>query len=100
MALTKEQAMALVKSKWWVGREPIELALFYVAEDRLCMPFDVLQHAVETVVGRPVFAHEFGSSGAANLRKEILGERQKPTLQEILAQIPEAKRLVITEPEP
>ena len=94
MGLTKEQAIALADSEFWKPLSHMERAMFQLFEERLCMPFDVFQEAVEKTLQRPVFTHEFGLN-LDGLKRELLGEKQPPTLDEILALIPEDKRLLI-----
>jgi hypothetical protein len=56
--MTEEQARTLVESRFWERQTPEELASFQLFEERLCMPFEVYQGAVEEVLGRPVFLSE------------------------------------------
>jgi hypothetical protein len=93
--MTREQAIALVETKWWEGKTHRQIAMFQLFEDRLCMPFDKFHEAVEKALGRPVYTHEFGSAGNDGLRKELMGEKPAPTLDEIIEMIPEAKRILI-----
>lgn len=92
--MTREQAVELANSGWWVGKTHRELATFQLYEDLLCMPFSVFHEAVEKTLGRPVFTHEFGLNHDG-LIKELIGEKSAPTTQEILELIPEEKRIVI-----
>jgi hypothetical protein len=91
--VTKEQAVALFDSNWWEGKSPIELAMFQLFEERLCMPFAVFQDAVEAALKRSVWTHEFAYP--ERLQAELLGDKPKPTLDDILNLIPAEKRLVI-----
>jgi len=45
--LTKEQAIALAKTEFWVDLSYEERAMFQLFEKRLCMPFDVFHEAIE-----------------------------------------------------
>lgn len=92
--MTREQAVKLCESNWWIGKEPMDLAMFQMFEDRLCMPFDIFHAAIEKALGRPVWTHEFGLNHDG-LKKELLGEKPMPTMQQILELIPADKRLVI-----
>lgn len=92
--MTKEQALELVATEWWVGKTHREIAMFQMFEERLCCPFEVFHEAVEKTLGRPVFTHEFGLN-ADGIRKELLGEQEPPTLEQIIDMIPEAKRIVV-----
>jgi len=87
--MTKKQAKKLYDSKFWTGMTFKERAIFQLFEDRLCMPFDVFHEAVEKALGRPVWTHEFAY--AESLRKELLGEKPRPTFEEILNLIPKEK---------
>ena len=58
------------------------------------MPFDVFHLALEKTIGRPVFTHEFALN-LDGLKEELFGEKNPPTLEEILNMIPEDKRIII-----
>ena len=94
--LTKEQAIKFAESKiWetenWTARQIVEFQLF---QKILCMPFDVFHEAMEKALGRPVYTHEFGLN-VEGLKKEFLGEKSPPTLEEIIQMIPAEKRVVV-----
>lgn len=91
--LTKEEAITFCENKCYEGMSYRQIAEFQIEQDRLCMPFDVFHEAIEKTLGRPVFTHEFAF--ADELRKELFGEKKKPTFEEILALIPEEKRILI-----
>lgn len=91
--LTKEEAIKLVETKWWEGADNYNIVKFQLFTDKLCMPFDVFHEAIESVLNRPVFTHEFAY--VDDLRKEFLGEKQTPTFEEIINLIPKEKRLFI-----
>lgn len=57
--MTRDQAEVLYKTKWWEGKSAREICLFQLFEERLCMPFELLQKAMSEALGRRVFAHEF-----------------------------------------
>jgi hypothetical protein len=91
--LTKEQAIAIAESgEWekWTDEEIVKLQLF---QDRLCVPFDRFHQAIEKVLGRPVWTHEFAF--IENLREEYRKERPQPTMAQILDLIPGDKRIII-----
>ena len=48
---------------------------------------------MEAVLGRPVFTHEFAFK--EKLQGELGGEKEAPTFEEILALIPEGKRVAV-----
>ena len=91
--LTKDEAIALYNSKFWEPMSLEERFRFQLFESLLCMPFDVFHEAAEAVLGRPVYTHEFADQ-EANIQ-EYLGQRPAPTLEEIIALIPEEKRIII-----
>jgi len=57
--MTKEEALALYDTGWWKDVTPEKIVEFQLYEERLCMPFDKFQAAMEKVLDRPVFTHEF-----------------------------------------
>lgn len=87
--LTKEQAIAFYQTKCYENMSYRQKAEFQIEQDRLCMPFDVFHEAIENTLGRPVFTHEFVNR--EGLRKELYGEKEPPTFEEILNLIPEEK---------
>lgn len=92
--LTKEEAIAFYDSKVYENWTYRQIAEFQMEQDRLCVPFGVFHEAIEKTLGRPVFTHEFGLN-RQGLMKELLGEKEAPTFEEILNLIPEDKRVVI-----
>ncbi len=92
-SIGKEKAIQLYDSKWWEGLSAREIAEFQFFTNELCMPFDKFHEAFEKAIGRPVFTHEFGLD-RDGLAQEFLGEREAPSLVEILNLIPEKKRIV------
>ncbi len=91
--LTKEQAIRFYESGVWQdmsAQEKVEMQLF---QDRLAMPFGEFLQAMESVLGRPVYTHEFADKDS--LQKEFLGEIAPPTFDEIVGKIPEEKRMII-----
>jgi hypothetical protein len=94
MSLTHEQAVALGKTDWWIGMPTHDIVQFQLFEDRLCMPFGEFQQAVQDALGRPVWTHEFAAPDL--LRAEFLGDRPRPTFEDILNLIPAEKRIVVS----
>jgi len=91
--MTKYDAMRLYESKFWEKMTLRDRAVFQLHEEKLCMPFGVFHEAMEATLGRPIFTHEFAFPDA--LRKEMNGEKPAPTFDEILALIPEDKRIIV-----
>jgi hypothetical protein len=93
-SIGREKAVALANSGWWNGRTPRELAKFQLFTAELCMPFDVFHGATEKCLGRPIFTHEFGLN-LDGIMLEFLGEKDAPTMDEIVELIPAEKRILI-----
>lgn len=91
--IAKDRAIAMASTGWWEGVPDIDVVRFQLFQRCLCMDFSDFYGAVERVLGRPVYTHEFAKPEL--LRDEFLGGRERPTFQEILDQIPEEKRAVI-----
>jgi len=87
--LTEKEAIAFYENKLYDHLTTSQKAFFQMEQERLCMPFGVFQEAVQEVVGRPVWTHEFAKPDL--LRKEMRGERKAPNFQEILDMIPKGK---------
>lgn len=92
--MTKEQAILLYDSGFWVEMGYRDRAVFQMFEDKMCMPFEVFHEAVEKTLGRPVFTHEFGLN-RKGLQMELMGEAKLPSLEDIVNLIPEDKRVII-----
>lgn len=92
--LTKEEAIAFYDNKLWEDMDYKQKAIFQMQQDRLCMPFDVFHESIEKALGRPVYTHEFGLN-REGLMKELLGEKDAPTFEEIIGLIPEEKRILV-----
>jgi hypothetical protein len=93
-SIGKENAIELYNSNWWEGLSYREIAGVQLFTTELCCPFDIFHEAVQKSLGRPVFTHEFGLN-YQGICKEFLGEKEPPTMEEIISLIPEQKRIVI-----
>ncbi len=91
--LTKEQAIAFGENKCYEGMTPRQIAEFQLMQDYLCVPFDIFHKAVSDALGRAVYTHEFADREA--LLKELNGEKEPPTLEDIIGLIPEDKSILI-----
>ncbi|WNY26163.1 hypothetical protein [Methanolapillus millepedarum] len=67
--ITKELAIKLSELNWWKSVSAECIVKFQLYEPRLCMQFQDFHEAVETVLERPVFSHEFAFSDS--LRTEF-----------------------------
>jgi len=94
--MTKEQAIALFDSKFWEDMTYRERAKFQLFEEKLCMPFDVFQEAMERSLKRSIWTHEFGMN-TEGLKKELIGEASPPTFEDIVNLIPADKRIILVE---
>ncbi len=94
ISIGKEKAIELYNSNWWEELSYREIAEFQLFTTELCCPFDVFHEAVEKSLGRPVFTHEFGLN-YSGICEEFLGERESPTMDEVLNLIPQEKLIVL-----
>ena len=92
--LTKEQAIAVAESKVWKRWTPLQIVGFQLYQRKLCMDFSAFHSAIEKVLERPVFTHEFAYPD--HLRSEYEGKKDRPSLEEILNLIPKEKLIVVS----
>lgn len=90
--LSREQAIAFGKTGEWKTWTPEQIFAFQIQQDKLCVDFSAFHEATEKALGRPVFTHEFARPDL--LVAEFLGVRKKPSLDEIMEQIPKEKILL------
>lgn len=95
--ITKPQAVAIFRSKAWTRWTVEEIVRFQLYQDRLAMPFGTFHEAVEVVLGRSVWTHEFADT--VRLQEEYEGAREAPSFEEILAQVPGKVLLVLVDAE-
>lgn len=91
--LTKQEAIAFCENKGYEGWTSRQIAEFQMEQDRLCVPMEVFHKAMQEVLGRPVFTHEFAFR--ERLLAELYGDAPHPTFEEIVSLIPEEKRILI-----
>ena len=94
VSIGKDAAIALAATRWWEGLDARAIAERQLFTEELCCPFPVFHEAVESSLGRPVYTHEFALD-YAGICREFLGEKQPPTIDEIIELIPEDKRLFV-----
>jgi hypothetical protein len=92
---TKEKAIALAESGEWKDWTDDEIVKCQLFQEKLCMPFSRFHEAIEKVLGRPVYTHEFGLN-YDGLVAEYLGERPAPTFDEIVSLIPKEKLIILS----
>ena len=84
----------MAETKWWEGRPAKEVALIGLLTRELCLPIDELYKALHDALGRGVYTHEIALNLDA-LIQELHGERDAPTLEDIINLIPAEKRILI-----
>jgi hypothetical protein len=91
--LTKEQAIKFFESGVWKTWTDEEIVKFQLFQTRLCMDFSRFHEAMEKILNRPIFSHEFAYADV--LKKEYLNSKEAPTFGEILELLPmEEKRII------
>ena len=94
--LTEEQAISFYENKVYENMSYRQIAEFQIEQDRLCMPFEMFHEAIEKTLGRPVFTHEFALN-RNGLKKELYGEKESPTFEDVISLIPKEKLILICE---
>jgi len=92
--LTKEQAISFSENKLYENMTYRQIAEFQMEQDLLCVPFDLFHESMEKALGRPVFTHEFGLN-IEGLKKELFGEKEPPTFEDVISLIPKEKLILI-----
>lgn len=92
--LTEEQAISFYENKVYENMSYRQIAEFQIEQDRLCMPFEMFHEAIEKTLGRPVFTHEFALN-RNGLKKELYGEKESPTFEDVISLIPKEKLILI-----
>ncbi len=91
--ITREEALAIHKCEAWKDWSDEQIVGFQLFQDMLAIPFGVFHGAIQRVLGRPVFTHEFAD--VPSLRAEYMKERAPKTFEEIVAMIPAEKLVII-----
>jgi hypothetical protein len=91
--ITKAQAIAIFQSRVWETWTNKQVVDFQLYQERLAVDWTRFQMAVEAMLGRPVWTHEFADD--QRLKDEYEGRHGKPTFEEIMALIPEDKLIVV-----
>lgn len=92
--MTREQAEALSDTGWWKDKSAKDIVMFQLFDDRLFMPFSDFHKAIEEALGRPVWTHEFAFR--EQLEREFLGDKPKPTMDEIAGLLGDKAVIVVT----
>jgi len=91
--ITEEQALSIASGrKWesWSDKQIVDLQLY---QELLAMDWGRFHQAVEAMLVRPVFTHEFAYPDL--LREEYEGLRGKPSFADVMALIPADKRVIV-----
>ena len=91
--LTQAEAIAIEKSGAWKEWTDEEIVKFQLFQKRLCVPFARFHQAIEKVLRRPVWTHEFAHADL--LIAEYNKERPTPTFDDILGLIPKDKLIIV-----
>lgn len=91
--MTSDEAIEFFNSGKWKAMTHEQRADFQLAEQLLCMPFDVFHEAVTHALGRPVWTHEFANAQA--LIDERAGRIAKATMKDVMAKLPADKTIVV-----
>lgn len=93
-SIGRDKAIKLYNTQWWFLKSPRDIVDFQLFTAELCMPFGEFHKAIEEVLGRPVFTHEFGY-GIEGLMQEYLGEKPMPTMEQVMDLISENKQVIV-----
>lgn len=91
--LTEVQAVAVAETGAWKKLTKVQLAMAQLQQGRLFCNFGEFQLAVDELLGRPTWTHEYAEPWL--LWAEYKGEKTPPTMQEILDLLPEEKRILV-----
>lgn len=91
--MTAEQAVEMAKSQWWEGMAAADVVSVQLYEEKLCMDFSAFHAAVEEVLGRPVWTHEF--AWPAKLRAEFEGRVPRASFADVMAKLPPGVPVVV-----
>jgi hypothetical protein len=91
--MNQEEARQMAETEWWEYATAEEVVSFQLYEEMLCCPFGVFHKAMEEVLGRPVFTHEFAYS--EHLIAEVEGKVPTRTFEDIIELIPPEKRIIV-----
>lgn len=92
--LTKEEAITLFESGIWKEWTDIKLAWFQLNQNKVCVEWSRFAEAIEAVLGRSVYTHEFGLN-KQGLIDEFMGIVSPPSIDDIIAMIPVGKELIV-----
>jgi len=82
MQITTEKAKEIYDNYDWNYIDNLTKFLFQVSQEKLAMKFEDFWEATESVLGRPVFKHEFGKPEL--LIEEFFKLRRKVSLKNVI----------------
>jgi hypothetical protein len=91
--LTKNQAITLFESGAWKRWSNDKLVWFQLNQNCLCVDWGHFRGAIESVLGREVYSHEFGVN-RQGLIDEFKGIVAPPSLDDIISMIPMEKIII------
>lgn len=94
ISIGKDAAIAMASTHWWEGKSHREIAEIQMFLTELACPWAIFHEAVTKALGRDVYTHEFGLD-YEGLCRELIGERDAPTFEQIVNLIPEDKRILV-----
>lgn len=95
-SIGRETAIKLAESGWWIGKTPREICEVQLFTEELCCPIVVFHEALNKALGRGVYTHEMaGEENWQKLIDEFRGEREAPTLEEIINKFPPHIKVIL-----
>lgn len=92
--LNEKEAITFAQSNVYENWTDEQIVRFQLFQKKLCLSdFGIFKKAMSTVLDRPVYTHEFVDT--KSLISEYLGEKEPPTLEEIINLIPKDKRILL-----
>lgn len=91
--LTKEQAISFAESGIWKEWNSNQIVDFQLLQQLLCVDFGRFHEAMEEMLGRLIWTHEFADYDG--LVMEYLGEKEAPPMEDIINMIPADKRILV-----
>jgi hypothetical protein len=94
-SIGREAAIKMAQSGWWKDLSPRQICKVQLFIKECCMPFREFTTALNEALGRPVYTHELADIQSIQL--EYLGEKDAPTMEEIVGMLPAEKVIILGE---
>jgi len=91
--LTREQAIQVAETGCWKNWTDEKIVMFQLYQECLCMDFSRFHEAMEHVLERPIWIHEFAYWDL--LIAEYEEKREHPTFEQIMNLIPKDKKSMV-----